>query len=61
MTFLWTPGVKDFIMLKISIEAVAQTCFVKSLFLEISLTSQGNTYARASFLIKLQAWGLPLY
>ena len=30
-------------------------------FLEISQTSQENTCARASFLIKLLAWGLQLY
>ena len=39
-------------------EAVAQTCSVKQLFLEISQNSQKSTCARASFLIKLQAWGL---
>ena len=36
-------------------EAVAQTCSVKKVFLEISQNSQENTCARASFLIKLQA------
>ena len=30
-------------------------------FLEISQNSQGNTFSRASFLIKLQALGLQLY
>ena len=37
------------------IEAVAQTCSVKKVFLEISQNSQENTCARVSFLIKLQA------
>ena len=36
-------------------KAVAQTCSVKKVFLEISQNSQENTCARASFLIKLQA------
>ena len=36
-------------------EGVAQTCSVKQLFLEISQNSQERTFARASFLIKLQA------
>ena len=43
----------DFSLL--SEEAVAQTCSVKKLFLEISQNSQENTFARVSFLIKLQA------
>ena len=42
-------------------EAVAQRCSVKKVFLEISQNSQENTCARASFLIKLQAWDLQLY
>ena len=42
-------------------EAVAQSCPVKKVFLEISQNSQENTFARASFLIKLQAWDLQLY
>ena len=37
------------------LEAVAQWCSVKKLFLEISQNSQENTCARVSFLIKLQA------
>ena len=41
-----------------SIEAVTRRCSVKKVFLEISQNSQDNTYVRASFLIKLQAWGL---
>ena len=36
-------------------EAVAQTCSVKNVFLEISQNSQENTCVRVSFLIKLQA------
>ena len=36
-------------------EAVAQRCYVKKVFLEISQNSQENTCARVSFLIKLQA------
>ena len=39
-------------------EAVAQSCSVKKVFLEISQNSQEKTCARVSFLIKLQAWGL---
>ena len=35
-------------------EAVAQRCFVKKVFLEISRISQENTCARVSSLIKLQ-------
>ena len=35
-------------------KAVAQTCSVKKVFLEISQNSQENTCARASFLINLQ-------
>ena len=38
-----------------NIEAVAKTCSVKKVFLEISQNSQENTCARVSFLIKLQA------
>ena len=36
-------------------EAVIQRCYVKKVFLEISQTSQENTCARVSFLIKWQA------
>ena len=36
-------------------EAVARRCSVKKVFLEISQHSQGNTCARVSFSIKLQA------
>ena len=36
---------------------VAQRCSVKKVFLEISQSSQENTCARVSFLIKLKAWG----
>ena len=42
-------------------EAVVQRCSVKKVFLKFSHTSQENTCARASFLIKLQASGLQLY
>ena len=38
----------------LNIEAVAQTCSVKKVFLESSQNSQENTCARVSFLIKLQ-------
>ena len=43
------------------LEAVAQSCSVKKLFLEISQNSQENIWARVSFLIKLQYWGLQLH
>ena len=43
------------------LEAVAQRCFLKKVFLEISQNPQENTCARISFLIKLQARGLQLY
>ena len=36
-------------------EAVPQRCSVKKVLLEISQNPQGNTCARVSFLIKLQA------
>ena len=42
----------------VSLQAVAQRCSVKRLFLEISQNSQENICARVSFLIKLQAIGL---
>ena len=35
-------------------EAVAQTCYVKKVFLEILQNSQENTCARVSVLIKLR-------
>ena len=38
-----------------ALEAVAQRCSVKKVFLEISQNSQETTCARVSFLIKLQA------
>ena len=37
------------------LEAVTQRCSVKKVFLEISQNSQENTFARVSFLIKMQA------
>ena len=40
-----------------SVEAVAQTCSVKKVFLEISQNPQENTCAKVSFLIKLQSLG----
>ena len=43
------------------LEAVARTCSVKKAVLEIVQISQESTYARASFLIKLEDWGLQLY
>ena len=42
-------------------EAVAQRCSIRKVFSEISQNSQGNTFARVSFLIKLQPSGLQLY
>ena len=42
-------------------EAVAQKCSLKKVFLKISQNSQENTCVRASFLIKLHAWGLQPY
>ena len=43
-----------------NLEAVSQTCSVKTLFLEISQNSQENTCSRAFILIKLQVSGLSL-
>ena len=42
-------------------EAVVWKCSIKKLFLKTSQNSKGNTCARVSFLIKLQASGLQLY
>ena len=42
-------------MTAVKIEAVAQRCSEKKVFLEIPQNSQENTCARVSFLIKLQA------
>ena len=39
-------------------EAAVQRCSVKKVFLVISQNSQENTFAKVSFLIKLQASGL---
>ena len=47
--------------LKGGTEAVAQTCFVKKVFLENSKSSLESTCARVSILIKLQVWDLQLY
>ena len=41
-------------------EAVVWRCSVGKVFLEISQNSQENTCARVSFLIKLQAWAIPV-
>ena len=43
------------------VEAIVQRCFVKKVFLGFWQSSQENTYARVSFLIKLQALGLQFY
>ena len=43
-------------------EVVVSRCSVKKVFLKISQNSQKNTFARVSFLIKLQVSGLqPFY
>ena len=42
--------------IKLDREAVAQTCSVKEVFLEISQNLQENTSATVSILINLQAW-----
>ena len=44
-----------------NLEAVAQTCSIRKVFLEISQNSQGNTCARVSFLITLQASGIGVF
>ena len=41
-----------------NVEAVAQRCSVKNVLSEIWQNSQENTFARVSFLIKLQASGV---
>ena len=41
-------------------EAASRGVLYKKVFLEISQNSQGNTCAKVSFLIKLQAWGTRL-
>ena len=43
-----------------NLEAVVRKCSLKKVFLEILQSSQENTYARVSFLIKLQAWVRPV-
>ena len=45
------------LMLNLTTETVAQKCSVEKVFLEILQNSREDTYARVSFLIKLQAWG----
>ena len=42
-------------------KAVVRRCSVKKVFLKISQNWQESTCARASFLIKLESWGLQLY
>ena len=44
-----------------SYEVAAKGVFCKKVFLEIPQNSQENTFARVSFLLKLQASGLQLY
>ena len=46
---------------KILLEAVAQRCSLKKVFLKISQNSQENTCTRVYFLIKLQNSGMQLY
>ena len=36
MIFLWTPDIKELIMVKLFVEAVAQTFSVKKMFLQMS-------------------------
>ena len=43
------------VIITINTKAVVQRFSVKKVFLEITQNSQENTYARVSFLIKLQA------
>ena len=43
------------------LEAVAQMCSVKKVFLKILHNSQEHSCVRVCFLIKLQAWGQQLY
>ena len=59
---LWLPHLCHIIWKKMASsifiimwEAAVQRCFVKKVFLEISQSSQENTYSRVSFLIPLQA------
>ena len=49
------------IKIQVIIEEVGQRCSVVKVCLEISQSSQENTYARMSFIIKLQVLGLQLY
>ena len=50
-----------FFVTKIYAEAIVWGCSVEKVFLEVSQNSQENICVRASFLIKLQAYGLQLY
>ena len=56
-----TKWSQNLLLLQVWLEAVALTCSVKKVFLEIWQNSQENTYDRDSFLIKLQVSGLQLY
>ena len=60
-SWLGSDEISDSVTRKVFSEAVAQTCSVRKLFLEISQNSQENTCARVSILIKLQASGLSGY
>ena len=37
-------------------DALNRTCSIKKIFLKNSQNSQENTFARVSFLVKMQAW-----
>ena len=50
-----------FFLKYLNLEAVDQKFSVKKVFLEILQNYQENTFARVSFLIKLQVWALQPY
>ena len=54
MKYDWRQENKTLYLRGLYIEAVAKTCSVKKVFLEISPNSQENTCARVSISIKLQ-------
>ena len=54
MKFLRATFLQKFTTPNKVIEAVAQNCCAKALFLKVSQNSQENTCARVSFIIKLQ-------
>ena len=56
---VWFPS--NLILIYENAEAVTRRCSAKKVFLQISQNSLENTCVRASFLIKVQAWGLQLY